>query len=197
METLLDTVLRGRPIGAALILAIGDEEPFISRTIKGAPERKERTTEHLLDGQQRLTALWRALTDDYSDRTYFVVLNPATGNSSRVASWARWMRKGSRRPLWVDQPEALLSRGWAPIRLLNPAIDILEIDDWCEKANSVSQSESRKLWHRIVELRTAIREANLPFLELPVGTPPDDAIDVFIKMNTSSVRLSSYDIVVA
>ena len=197
VETLLDTVLRGRPIGAALILAVGDEEPFLSRTIKGAPERKERTTEHLLDGQQRLTALWRALSDDYPDRTYFVVLDPKTTNSSRVASWARWMQNGSRRPLWVDQPESLFSRGWAPIRLLDPTIDILEIDDWCEKATSGSQSESRKLWHRIVELRTAIREANLPFLELPVGTPPDDAIDVFIKMNTSSVRLSTYDIVVA
>ena len=34
-------------------------------------------------------------------------------------------------------------------------------------------------------------------MELPVQTPPDEAIDVFIKMNTTSVRLSAFDIVVA
>jgi hypothetical protein len=28
--------------------------------------------EHLLDGQQRLTALWRVLHNNYEDETYFV-----------------------------------------------------------------------------------------------------------------------------
>ena len=55
-------------------LEIGDEEPFISRTLKGAPEMGERVTEHLLDGQQRLTALWRGLHNNYDDRTFFVYL---------------------------------------------------------------------------------------------------------------------------
>ena len=49
--TLLDSVIRGRPVGAALVLEIGDKEPFVSRPIAGAPEPTERTTEHLLDGQ--------------------------------------------------------------------------------------------------------------------------------------------------
>lgn len=39
--------------------------PFISRTVVGAPESSEQVDEHLLDGQQRLTALWRSLTDNY------------------------------------------------------------------------------------------------------------------------------------
>lgn len=38
---------------------------------------------------------------------------------------------------------------------------------------------------------------NVPFLSLPPGTPRETALDVFINMNTSSVKLSSYDIVVA
>ena len=197
IETLLDTVMRGRPIGAALVLAIGDKEPFISRKIEGAPERIERTTEHLLDGQQRLTALWKALTDGYEDRTYFAVLNPRTGNSPRVTSWARWMRNESRRPLWADQPKPVFERGWVPMRLLNPTVDSSEINTWCELAIPKTIDERWALGNCINELRTAVREVNLPFLELPVGTPPDDAIDVFVKMNTSYVRLSSYDIVVA
>jgi uncharacterized protein with ParB-like and HNH nuclease domain len=54
---LLETVLRGLPAGATLILEIGESEPFISRQMVGAPGPFERCTEHLLDGQQRLTAL--------------------------------------------------------------------------------------------------------------------------------------------
>ena len=76
VETLLDSVLRGRPVGAALVLAVGEREPFVSRTIEGATSPTERTTEHLLDGQQRLTALWKVLNDGYENRTYFAVLNP-------------------------------------------------------------------------------------------------------------------------
>ena len=38
---------------------------------------------------------------------------------------------------------------------------------------------------------------NMPYLALPARTPPDIAIDVFIKMNTSSVKLTAFDIIVA
>jgi len=56
------------------VLDIGDKEPFISRTLVGAPTKGERITEHLLDGQQRLTALWRGLNNNYDDRTFFLFL---------------------------------------------------------------------------------------------------------------------------
>ena len=46
-------------------------------------------------------------------------------------------------------------------------------------------------------LQRAVREANLPFLELPVDTSTDVAIDVFVKLNTTSVQLSAFDIIVA
>jgi len=63
---LLTTVLRGLPSGATLILEVGDEEKFKSRTMVDAPESGEKVTEQLLDGQQRLTALWRSLHDKVS-----------------------------------------------------------------------------------------------------------------------------------
>ena len=196
VETLLDSVLRGRPIGAALVLVIGDREPFVSRTIVGAPAQTERTTEHLLDGQQRLTALWKVLNDGYENRTFFAVLNPEAEDASHVRSFSRWARNGQRYPLWVDHPKEQLSRGLVPMRLLNPAIETKEIAKWCDCATE-SMKESRDLGWQVNALQTAVREANLPYLELPVETPADEAIDVFIKMNTTSVRLSAFDIVVA
>ena len=40
-----------------LILEVGDEEKFVSRTLADAPDSGEKINEQLLDGQQRLTAL--------------------------------------------------------------------------------------------------------------------------------------------
>ena len=182
--TLLDSVLRGRPVGAALVLAVGDAEPFISRPMEGAPAPTERTVEHLLDGQQRLTALWKALNDGYENRTYFVVLSPGDNDASRVTSISRWRRNGRRYPLWADDPKEQWERGLAPMRLLDPSIEVEEIGNWCDSA-TVTAEESRSLERQVTRLQAAIREANLPYLELPVDTPPYEAIDVFIKMNTS------------
>ena len=195
-ETLLDSVLRGRPVGAALVLAIGNTEPFVSRWMAGAPAPTERTTEHLLDGQQRLTALWKALNDGYKNRSYFAVLRPDAEYDSLVRSFSRWMRNGRRYPIWADQPKDQLTRGLVPMRLLHPERTPQEVRIWCDKATD-SIEMSRDTQDLIAPLQTAVREANLPYLELPVQTPPDEAIDVFIKMNTTSVRLSAWDIVVA
>lgn len=67
---LLVSVVDDLPIGSALVLAVGDSPPFVTRTIAGEPlpPPGTRTLENLLDGQQRLTALWRSMRDGYPDR---------------------------------------------------------------------------------------------------------------------------------
>lgn len=205
VENLLETVLQGRPIGAVLILEIGEGEPFISRTIDNAPDSGRQPTEHLLDGQQRLTALWKSLNDLYDNRTYFARLNVAKDSSDQVHGQARWMRNGRMYPLWADDPLELWHRGLIPLRLLRPDATLEDVDEWCDFLWADSSQQDwratnriqRELTKRIIDLQRVIRETNLPFLALPVDTPPDDAIDVFIKMNTSSVPLTTYDIVVA
>ena len=101
---LLTTVLRGLPSGAALILEVGDEEKFPSRTMVDAPEFGDRVIEQLLDGQQRLTALWRSLHDKYDDRTYLIGFeeDPGRGGTKLpyVYGQAWWSRNGRRYPLW-------------------------------------------------------------------------------------------------
>ncbi len=194
--TLLDSVIRGRPVGAALVLAIGDQEPFVSRPMGGAPPRTESINEHLLDGQQRLTALWRALNNLYEDRTYFALLSPESDDTPLVVGISRWDRNGQRYPLWADQPGAQLERGLVPASLLNPETGSDEIGHWCDEATNYD-AKSRNIERQIGQLQRAVREANLPYLVLPVGTDPDVAIDVFVKMNTTAVQLDEFDILVA
>lgn len=200
---LLENVLRGLPCGATLILEVGDKELFISRPVVGAPSPTERVTEHLLDGQQRLTALWRSLHDNYEDRTYFVSLKDDKGSDGeiqapRVIAQARWRKNGQRYPVWADNPEQVFRRGYIPVRLLCPGdVSGDEIIDWCDAATKGSSITGRDLERTVWDLRRTVETYNIPFLSLPVGTPKSVALDVFIKMNTSSVALSAFDIVVA
>lgn len=165
-------------------------------------------TEQLLDGQQRLTALWRSLHNTYPDRTYLVGFEEDVINPSKklpfVYGQARWTKNGKRYPMWVDDPKQCWSRNFIPIHLLRPEDMEEKIDDWVEKAiadkddKDTVKFQAYKYVKKIInELRIKVREFNLPYLSLPPNTPKEVALDVFIKMNTSSVRLSTYDIVVA
>lgn len=198
---LFNTILRGLPVGAVLILEIGNEEPFISRTIVGAPEKGERVNEHLLDGQQRLTGLWRGLHNNYPDRTYFVFLKPddETGMPYFVDSIARWKKDGDTeyRPFWANSPAEQWKRRMIPLDLFAPGDEAHnKYKEWAKAA--IGGAEERE---EISELRSTIRQTlatfNLPFLSLPVTTSADTALDVFIKMNTSAAPLKTFDIVVA
>ena len=198
---LLTTVLRGLPSGATLILEVGDEEKFKSRTMVDAPESGEKVTEQLLDGQQRLTALWRSLHDKYPDRNYLIGFedDPSDGSVKLpyVYGQARWGKNGSRYPEWVDDPKECWGRGFLPICLLRPDDILPEIRQWIVTSVGDDHDQKDKLFDVIIELRDTVKAFNLPYLALPAKTPKEVALDVFIKMNTSSVHLSTYDIVVA
>ena len=117
---LLEAVLRSLPAGAVLVLEVGDHEPFVSRPMIGAPTPSERCNEHLLDGQQRLTALWRTLHDDYEDRTWLIRSEPDEEHDQKklvVVGQSRYWRSGEKYPKWVDNPPDLWSRGYVPARL--------------------------------------------------------------------------------
>lgn len=197
--SLLETVLRGLPAGAALVLNVGEPEPFVSRHLVTAPDVDGRVTEHLLDGQQRLTALWRSLYGTYDDLTLFVTWEPDPDHeyveTVEVVSQPRWMRNGRRYPLWCDDPVDVFERGYVPVTLLAPdAHD--RASDWIQAA-SADPSEVIKWINRLAALRQQVAAYNIPYLYLPQSTPKDVALDVFVKMNTSNIRLTPFDIVVA
>lgn len=191
----LTSIIRDLPVGSTLVLGVGSEElPFISREIVGAPKEGEKVTELLLDGQQRLTALWRSLTDDYPDKTYLV--NIEERKNPEVIAISRWERNGRRFPLWVDQPRECWGRKLIPLKLLNPD-DETTYQAWADSASNGEPKLAREIEHVITPLRSRIASFNLPFLYLPSDTPKDVAIEVFVKLNTTLVRLTAFDIIVA
>ncbi|MBR1223767.1 DUF262 domain-containing protein [Bradyrhizobium sp. AUGA SZCCT0176] len=198
---MFNTALQGLPVGAVLVLEIGDKEPFISRVIQGAPLTGERITEHLLDGQQRLTGLWRGLHNNYEARTFFIYLKPdeETEMPYYVDSIARWKKTSdkSSRPFWADSPSELWKRRMIPLHLCAPGDEAQErYKDWAKEAIP-DADEREEISYIRGEIRQKFATFNLPFLSLPVSTRKGTALDVFIKMNTSASPLSIYDVVVA
>ncbi|MXS73635.1 hypothetical protein CSIV_12170 [Microbacterium sp. CSI-V] len=219
--SMLNTIIHDLPLGVALVLNVGDKEQFVSRPLVSAPETTEAVTEHLLDGQQRLTALYRALRDNDRKQTYFVHfadLDDEPRNDDEepaIRIEKRWeSRDGTMYPLWVDSPEECLRRGLVPVRLLDPSRD--ETTSWVEAATAHLEpgddvtdiAEYRSMSTRVTELRDhlkkvisekreTVRHFNLPYLRLPASTSKDIALSVFVNMNTNAKPLKAYDIVVA
>ena len=198
---LFNTILRDLPVGAALTLDIGNEEPFFSRPLKGVPDKGERVTEHLLDGQQRLTALWRGLHNNYEDRTFFVFFqkDEESGLPYYVDSLSRYKKKDDTeyRPFWANNPVELWKKRMIPLHLFSPETSSqVAFKEWSKTAVP-DAAEREDLSDLVSSLRQKFVTFNIPFMSLPVTTPKQTALDVFIKMNTSAEPLTIYDIVVA
>lgn len=220
IASLLTVAVNNLPLGITLVLNVGDTPKFIDRYLETAPETNGRITEHLLDGQQRLTAFWRMMYNNYNWETYFVYVPEFDNvndslNFDEITGYCqtRWLNNGRLFPLWTDKPDECYKRGLIPSNLLKPGDIQVEIDKWINKAlldempDKTSDNfadkydefykKKEKLKGKIIELREIIAHYNLPFLALPESTPKDTALNVFINMNTNSKPLSLYDIIVA
>lgn len=193
-ESFLTSVFRDLPVGVALILKSQDEPQFESRLLPNAPEGTEDISELLLDGQQRITCLWKAFNGEYDDRTYLLDLEE---EELQIKGEKRYEKEGKEDlyPLWVDNPEACWDRKKVPVRILNPAENTSrKLRKWCKEA---SDEDNEELLDRLEKIKTKLTKFNIPYLYLPSETDPSTAVDVFIKLNTTNVDLSTFDIIVA
>ncbi|MCY1190869.1 hypothetical protein D9M71_109000 [compost metagenome] len=217
----LNTIINNLPVGVTLALEVGDHEKFESRYISTSePPTAGRVNQHLLDGQQRLTAFWRSMHNNYKWETYFVYLPQfdryydAPGDEVEVCCIPRWINKnGLRMPRWADDSRRSFERGFVPISLLRPGDLVGEIDTWLASAtNHLRPSkDDPDAWDKMESynalreqfknelntLRERLTHFNLPYLSLPADTSKEVALQVFINMNTNSKPLSLYDIIVA
>jgi len=215
--SLIGTVIHNLPLGITLVLEVGEHEQFISRFLETAPGDGGRIYEQLLDGQQRLTALWRAFHNNYEWETYYIYIEQFDNydkdedrEDMSVFFRGRYIKKnGDKYPLWCDVPDQCLERGFIPTHLLKPEDMQSEIDDWLEKATAALEPEGGKdqlkafydfkksVSDKIKDLRAIVANYNLPYLSLPSQTDKSVALTVFVNMNTNSKPLSTYDIIVA
>jgi len=218
----LNTVINNLPVGVTLALDVAGQEKFESRYISTAEPKASTSTvtQHLLDGQQRLTAFWRSMHNNYESETYFVYLPhfdryyDIPGEDVEVCCIPRWTNKnGLRMPRWADDSKSSFERGFVPISLLRPGDLVGEIDAWLTSATMhlMPNSSEPEAFDKLMKynaqreqfktelyiLRERVTHFNLPYLSLPSDTAKEVALQVFINMNTNSKPLSLYDIIVA
>jgi hypothetical protein len=220
ITSFLNTIISNLPVGVTLVLEVAGPEKFVSRYISTAERTTGTVTQNLLDGQQRLTAFWRAMHNNYEGETFFVYLpefdrgRQALDEEVGVFCVPRWVNKSNQRmPRWAESPAKCLERGSIPIALLRPGDMADERDSWLAAATKPMEPAETdpdafrkykeysalkdRIKGEITTLRERVTHFNLPYLSLPADTGKDVALQVFINMNTNSKPLSTYDIIVA
>lgn len=211
VETLFDSILKGRPVGCLLVLEVDDPGNLLFSPHKiggGKPNPEEPCEYQLLDGQQRIVALWRALTDRHKERIFFVKTETENGEDSWIKSHKR-PAESRRATSWMGKPKECMRRGLIPLRLFRARATTETEENWIDEAvkhfamgdaSGDSPEDlhkmARDLERKIRQQSEVIRNFQIPFLALPPDTSQEVAIDVFIRTNTSSTQLTKFDITV-
>ena len=198
----LDAILEDRPVGCLLVLKVRPDAmtPFSPRPVEGASPSSDRPIEYLiLDGQQRITALWKSLMEVEETRRYFLVY------AEDDPDFAKGKVKALSKRKWQEDPKKCLERGVVPVALLKhtqePA-DRKHVTEWIDAAladgeGKAAIQEQRDLEGWISRLSEQLRNFDIPHLLMPDSTSPSQAINTFIESNTSSLKLKKFDIAVA
>ncbi|WP_419861458.1 GmrSD restriction endonuclease domain-containing protein [Candidatus Palauibacter sp.] len=224
---LIMALLGGRPVGTMLLIdryknpvppnvsidALRHLERFAPRPISGVDSDLAECTELILDGQQRLTSLWRAIelgasagledTERHEGHA-FLEVHDISANSLEPLNVVFPARNAAASYL-ADPPEAA-SRNLVPFRLFDPrhadaSTKDLQADPlmgWCSQVSHNDMNRGVGLWTRIEkQLRTPFLARNIWYAKLPRNMGRSAAIQVFVKVNESSAVIRKFDIAVA
>ena len=192
----IKAVLKKRPLGFFLVLEVDPAEPqFETKPIADTVNNGERCQELLLDGQQRLTALWRAFEGAFKNREFYVSFDEDGAGNFCFDDVESPTTKQAR--AWSASPRATFQGKYIPLTILDPRKGGQRRADAWKKEASSDPDELRLLSKFIDELREIMLETLVPFLPLGQKTKADEAIDIFVAVNRSSMRLSHFDIAVA
>jgi hypothetical protein len=216
--SLLASVTLSYPIGAIMLLQAGNEEIiFKTRLIHGVDQEKSRKPELLiLDGQQRLTALFQALfspcpveTKDIRGkeikRHYHVVIDEVvsdTGDREEVIiSLPEDRKRRNFRGEIIEDYSTLDLQCQAGILPLDVVLDGAKLMEWQMRYLQITPEETQsrlKKWNILNErILTPINQYQVPVIQLKKGIPREAICQIFEKVNTGGVPLTVFELLTA
>jgi len=215
VKELYQSIIEGVPLGSLLLLQVGSEPQFANRPIKGAPEtgQGERIQELILDGQQRLTAIWRGLNDDYEEEDgepeFKLYVQLKEGKKGRwtdtpeedlpkvrcVRLFTKTRRDGIY-PKWRKKDESVYDRGLVPLPLFHPDNN-KDLKDWARKFGEIRDIDPWDYRDELDEIADDMKIFKIPHISLKPDAEPEDILETFIRTNTQSEQLKPFDLVVA
>jgi len=203
---LLRSVMSRFPTGTLLFWRQSDgSSDFAERQFEDAPVREGKADELVLDGQQRLTALYRALTPA-SDEMYFVRLEEFLGENGDVKAahevdFERALFCVERGGKMAFDPNDTIWQFDEGAFLLS---DLDAFDEWLDRFarhRTDDVDEERVLKKSMRDVRNAylvpLRSYGFPVVSLPSSTPLEAVCNIFESLNRSGRMLGAFELLTA
>lgn len=185
---LLDTVARQWPMGSLLLL--NGSGLFEAREIECAPKLGNSVAStYLLDGQQRVTSLFHAVTDT-SKYCYYVNFNNLDDGGNDLVNWMS-------RPAFEKHYGDMCSRAKDGIALIR---DIWEAASFFEWLSYIKSNEKRHKFLKAREEYLSGFQANVyqvMAIELEESIGLEALARIFETINRTGVALNAFDLLVA
>ncbi|ASS87224.1 hypothetical protein GLN3_09085 [Geobacillus lituanicus] len=217
IRNLLISVSLSYPIGAVMMLQTGNPNVrFASRPIEGVDNMNQVEPERLiLDGQQRLTALFQSLklkapvaTRDKRDkaikRFYYIdidkMLDPNVDREETIVSVPedRIIRgPGGRVVLDCSDLEKECEAGMLPVNLLFDPAGLLAWQT-CYFSDPARLAERSLKWQKLMmDVFPRFQQYQVPVIMLRKPTPKEAVCQVFENVNTGGVSLTVFELLTA
>ncbi|WP_420080683.1 GmrSD restriction endonuclease domain-containing protein [Streptomyces sp. JL4002] len=203
---LLGSIMSRYPVGTLLFWEQGEGQTFASRSFDGAPSTSNKPPSVLvLDGQQRLTSLYQALTGSGYER-YFIKVDEFVDIPSRKV----------REVPDVDFEKAIFSmpvaakagrRGRPLMPSHLPIAEVHQFDDWLDDYADTIESdpgipltakEAKSLYREMRDKYISpLKTYGLPVLTLPSSTSMDAVCTIFETLNRTGKPLGPFELLTA
>ncbi len=198
VASLVATVMVNWPAGSLLLMK-GSPEFFKTRPFEGVAKEHATVEYVVLDGQQRLTALYNALRDS-GDHVYAVDLELAGSGPASAQTLEEAIVIADR-----DDWDALLRDRVPPAELLVPLAALSSASDYFEWRDEVVArvaSEDRdetqaRLSRAYKDFLGTINHYQFPSVILENDLPTEAVARIFERINRGGMRLSTFDLLVA
>lgn len=182
---LMDSMYKGFPVGELMFWE--NVDPEHSRAI-GTVEKSQSGSMQVIDGQQRLTSLYavvkgvRVLREDYSQEHIVIAFNPLT---ERFAVPDNGIKRSSE---WVQDIKVVFE---SPIDARSNYLDALEKSRGGER---LPREDERRIEEAINRLARVL-SYQFQVVQLKKDVSRETAADVFVRINSEGVKLSSADFI--
>ena len=212
IQSLLASVSQAFPIGAVLTLAVDGNNSLKPRLIEGVNPAEEAETPDtlILDGQQRLTALFQSLKSKHGvytkakgksiTRYYYLdiekCLNDEIDREKAVLSCRenRRVQREHGEIIDIASPEMEYKNSMFPVN------KIFDSDDWGDEYKDYWQQapSKRELFNTFNrQVIGCFKQYNLPIIRLLENTPREAVCLIFEKVNTRGETLTVFELLTA
>ena len=214
IRSLLASVSRTFPIGTVMTLANGGSVRFKPRPLEGTPPAIMNVTPDtlILDGQQRLTALFQSLMSGEAvsikgtrmRRWYYLDMHECVTNESNreeaivsVPEDRKLRKFKGRRVLDLSTPENEYANDMFPVS------QIFDSDEWSWEYREFWRAQGHDSTKRVLyqnfnrQVIKNFEQYSVPVIELDKDTPREAVCLIFEKVNRQGVALNVFELLTA